>query len=260
MYVDIAALAGKTWNKDLAARIDHTLLSPTATPKDIEKLCEEAAFYGFRSVCVMPQYVKLAASLLAGTGVKIACVIGFPAGVMATGLKIREARAAVKDGATELDMVANNGKLFAGKDNPLAYKAYARDVEFLARAANVPIKVILQTGEIRKKVAKTGDEQKDLALGDEMVHAASLLSANALSRAGTGGFLKTCDGVYEGGATERDVAIMSAIAKTHQLGVKASGKVSDTEVAAKLAQAGADIYGTSSGIKLIFGEKVKGGY
>ena len=97
--------------KTIASMIDHTLLKPEATPAQIEKLCAEAAEYHFASVCVNPVYIPLAARLLKGTGVKVCCVVGFPLGAMDTASKAFEAKTAIENGASEVDMVINIGWL-----------------------------------------------------------------------------------------------------------------------------------------------------
>ena len=100
---------------DLAKYIDHTILKPEATSQNIEGLCSEAAEHKFAAVCINPCYVELAVRLLAGTGVKVATVIGFPLGANLSTVKAFEARQAVMQGADEIDMVINIGALKQGK-------------------------------------------------------------------------------------------------------------------------------------------------
>jgi deoxyribose-phosphate aldolase len=245
------------WDRELAARIDHTLLNPQAKPAEIEKLCEEAVLYGFRAVCVMPKYVPYAKQLLLGSQVKIACVIGFPAGTASTAVKVKEAREAVRAGATEIDVVANTGLVVEGKERPLAYAEYHDDLEKVTRAARLPVKVIIQTGLLRKAAEAAGPEGAQ-AEGDRLVQAASVLSATALVHAGCkNGFVKTCDGVYAGVATVEDVTIMATAVRDFA-GVKASAGVRTPEDAAKLVASGADVFGTSSGPKLVKREAANG--
>ena len=115
--------------KKLSGMIDHTLLSATATPFQIEKLCKEAVEYGFCSVCVNPSYVPLCAELLRDTDVKVCTVIGFPLGATSTAAKKFEAENAADDGAKEVDMVINIGRLKA-KD----YEYVKKDIESVTAA------------------------------------------------------------------------------------------------------------------------------
>lgn len=269
--IDVSTVRGTdAWDKALAQRIDHTLLSPDATAKDIEKLCTEAIAFGFRAVCVMPKYARLASQLVAGTGVKVACVVGFPSGATSKSEKVREAMNAVKDGASEIDMVANSGLAAQGFKDGVSLKAYADEVSaiskgMLAAAAGRPVqlKVILQTGIVRKAAEKTQGETGMSA--DDAIRTVSQLAAAALVNAGMTGFIKTCTGVYEkteGAATVEDVAIMHAVAQQYpgKIEVKASGGVRDNATAGALTTAGADIFGTSSGPTLVKGGVVKSGY
>ena len=100
---------------ELARLIDHTLLKPEATPADIQQLCEEALEYRFACVCINPVYVPMAAAELAGTDVEVGAAIGFPLGATTTTAKVCEAKQALDDGATELDMVIHIGALKAGE-------------------------------------------------------------------------------------------------------------------------------------------------
>ena len=127
--------------RKLASYIDHTLLKATATPDDIRDLCEEAAMYGFAAVCVNPVYVDLAAHLLAGSGVKVATVVGFPLGANLTWVKEEETRQAVRCKADEIDMVISLGAAKSGQ-----WDAVANDVHSVVEAAEGKIvKAILET-------------------------------------------------------------------------------------------------------------------
>ena len=127
--------------RNLASYIDHTLLKATATPDDIRDLCEEAAMYGFAAVCVNPVYVDLAAHLLAGSGVKVATVVGFPLGANLTWVKEEETRQAVRCKADEIDMVISLGAAKSGQ-----WDAVANDVHSVVEAAEGKIvKAILET-------------------------------------------------------------------------------------------------------------------
>ena len=121
---------GESVPKDIAKYIDHTLLRPDATFDQVTKLCQEAREFGFASVCVNPCYVRHCAGLLRGSSVKVCTVIGFPLGANCTETKALEARRAIREGATEVDMVINVGALKSGRDD-LVY----RDIRAVVEAA-----------------------------------------------------------------------------------------------------------------------------
>ena len=124
---------------------DHTALKPEVTIKDITKLCAEAREYGFYSVCVNSHYVPVAARLLAGSDVKVCAVVGFPLGASLTASKVSETQLCIDAGATEIDMVANNGLLKSGRG-----EAYLEDVAAVAKAChakNVILKVLIHKCE-----------------------------------------------------------------------------------------------------------------
>ena len=205
--------------------IDHTILKANATRAQVEKLCDEAAEHGFASVCVNSCWVPLCAERLAGTGVNVCTVIGFPLGAMSTAGKAAEAAAAVADGADELDMVINVGWLVAGEDD------LVRDdiAVVVAAAKGRCVKVIIET----------------CLLTDEQKVRACELSAEAGAT-----FVKTSTGFSTGGATVHDVALM---AKTvaGRCKVKASGGIHNAAEAQAMIDAGADRIGTSSGIAIV---------
>ena len=203
--------------------IDHTLLKPTATYDQIIKLCKEAKENNFYSVCVNPFYVKLAKSELAGTDVKVACVIGFPLGANLTEIKRQEAILAVKDGADELDMVINQGLFKMGK-----YTEVIEDINAVCEAG-VLVKVIVETSNM------TQDEVK---IATDIVN-----KSNAH-------FIKTSTGFVGEGARLEDVKIMSDNIATGKQ-VKASGGIRDKEKFMQMINAGATRIGTSSGIEIV---------
>ena len=203
--------------------IDHTLLKPTATRDDIKKLCEEAIEYDFYSVCVNPYYVEYAASLLKGSDVKVACVIGFPLGSNTTNIKKLEAQEAVKNGAGELDMVINQGLFKMGE-----YDAVLDDINAVCEAG-VPVKVIIETSQLN---------QDEIAKLCEIVN-----KSNAL-------YIKTSTGFVGEGARLDDVKLMATKMANGKL-VKASGGIRDGETFDKMVEAGASRIGTSSGTKLV---------
>ena len=213
---------------DLAKYIDNTVLKPDAAPEKIRALCAESAEYGFASVCVNPAYVKLAAECLKGSEVKVCTVIGFPLGMNTSRVKAFEAKTAIEEGAQEVDMVINVGRLKASDTEYVL-----NDIKAVVEAANgTPVKVIIET----------------FLLTDEEKKTACLLAKQAGAD-----FVKTCTGFSGGGATPEDIALMRA-AVGPEMGVKASGGVRDFASAKALIEAGATRIGTSSGKKIIAGE------
>src|SRR6476661_3608135 len=211
---------------DWAALIDHTLLKPEASESDIQKLCAEAAEFGFASVCVNPGWVKKAAGFLKGTGVPVCTVIGFPLGATLPDVKAYEARRSIFNGAREVDMVINIGALKSGDD--CAVEDDIRAVVEAAHENGVLCKVIIETA---------------LLTDDEKVRA-SLASKNAGAD-----FVKTSTGFAKGGATAHDVALMRRTVGS-SLGVKASGGVKGIDDARAMFEAGATRIGASVGVKI----------
>jgi deoxyribose-phosphate aldolase len=212
---------------ELARLIDHTLLKPEAAPEDVRRLCAEAREFGFASACVNPAYVPLAASLLAGSGVKVCAVAGFPLGASLTRTKVFEAESALRVGAAEIDMVIHVGALRAGDD-----AAVENEILQLARACHARgalLKVILET-------ALLTNEQKTCG-------AAAAMNAGA-------DFVKTSTGFGPGGATVEDVALLRSVVGS-RLGVKASGGIRSLADLERMVAAGASRIGTSSGAKII---------
>jgi len=210
-----------------AKYIDHTLLKPEATREDIITLCNEAKTHGFASVCVNPQYVKLCATMLRNTDVKVCTVVGFPLGANTTRVKVYETQVACEDGAPEIDMVINIGEL-KSKNYDLV-EADIAGVVAAADSANAIVKVILETCLLT-------DEEKVIA---------SVLSKNAGAH-----FVKTSTGFSKGGATLEDVAFMRK-AVGDSLGVKASGGVRDYATAKKMIEYGATRIGASASVKIV---------
>jgi deoxyribose-phosphate aldolase len=211
---------------DWASLIDHTLLKPEASESDIKKLCDEAAQYGFASVCVNPGWVKQAAAFLKGSGVPVCTVIGFPLGATLPDVKAYEARRAIFNGAEEVDMVINIGKLKSGDDCSVE-----DDIKAVVDAAHenrVLCKVIIETA----------------LLTDEEKVRACLAAKNAGAD-----FVKTSTGFAKGGATANDVALMRRTVG-RALGVKASGGVKGIEDARAMFEAGATRIGASVGVKI----------
>ena len=205
--------------------IDHTILKATASNSDVQKLCEEAIEHEFYSVCVNGCYVVDAKHLLQGTDVKIAAVVGFPLGAMTTAAKIFEAKEAVENGASEIDMVINVAKL---KDGEFEY--VENEIRQIKEAIgdNV-LKVIIETCYLT-------DEEK--------------VKACELSLVAKADFVKTSTGFGTGGATYEDVKLMKSVVGDNAK-VKASGGVRDKETAQKYVELGAERLGTSSGIDIV---------
>ena len=213
---------------NIAQLIDHTILRPDTTRTDIEQLCREACKYRFYSVCVNPAWVSLARQLVEGSNVKVCCVVGFPLGAQPPETKAMEARAAIRQGAREIDMVIDVGALKSG-DDELVLRGIRSVVE-ACRDGSAKCKVILETS---------------LLSNEEKARACELaVKAHA-------DFVKTSTGFSTGGATVEDVALMSRIVRDRGLGVKASGGVRTLADLRRMVQAGATRIGTSSGIKIL---------
>jgi deoxyribose-phosphate aldolase len=223
----IGLVLGETGSaRDWASLIDHTLLKPEASDRDIKHLCDEAARYRFASVCVNPIWVRTASCNLQGTGVPVCTVIGFPLGANLPDVKAYEARRAIFDGAREVDMVINVGALKSGDDCLVEHDI--RSVVEAAHEYDAICKVIIETA---------------LLTDDEKVRACV-----AAKNAGAD-FVKTSTGFSKGGATVADVALMRRTVGS-ELGVKASGGVKGLEDARKMVEAGATRIGASVGVKI----------
>ena len=211
--------------QQIAAMIDHTILKAAATASQVEKLCEEAKMYHFASVCINPCHVKLAARLLAGSGVKVCTVIGFPLGANTSTVKAFETKEAVENGAQEVDMVINIGALKSGD-----YALVEQDIRAVVEAANGQlVKVIIETCYLT-------DTEKTAA-------------CQAAAKAGAD-FVKTSTGFGTGGATVEDIRLMRTSIPA-SMKVKASGGIQNYEAAIAMAEAGADRIGASSGIAIV---------
>lgn len=204
--------------------IDHTILKPEATSKDIRQLCSEAAEHQFAAVCVNPCYVELAAHLLKGTKVKVATVVGFPLGANLSLVKAFEAKQAILQGADEIDMVINIGAAKAG-----LWDAVLTDIkQVVAAAAGCTVKVIVETALLSE------DEKKQVCQ--------IVLVSGAH-------YIKTSTGFSTGGATASDIQLFKAIVGD-KIGIKASGGIRTYEDAAAMIEAGATRLGTSGGVKI----------
>ena len=205
--------------------IDHTILKATASSTDVQKLCEEAIEHEFYSVCVNGCYVADAKHLLQGTDVKVAAVVGFPLGAMTTASKVFEAKEAIENGASEIDMVINVAKL---KDGEFDY--VENEIRLIKEAiGNSVLKVIIETCYLT-------DEEK--------------VKACELSLVAKADYVKTSTGFGTGGATYEDVKLMKSVVGDNAK-VKASGGVRDKGTAQKYVDLGAERLGTSSGIEIV---------
>lgn len=207
--------------------IDHTLLKPDASRDQIAQLCYEARKYHFASVCVNPTNVKLAAQLLDGSDVAVCTVVGFPLGATPATVKAFETQQAIRDGATEIDMVINVGALKSA-DYQVVYNDIAT-VASTAHAGNAMLKVIIETALL------TDDEK---------------VAASQLAKSAGADFVKTSTGFSGGGATVADVALMRRVVGSG-LGVKASGGVRNLADAQAMIAAGATRIGASAGVKIV---------
>jgi len=221
------ARAALTSPVSLAAVLDHTLLKPEATRDQILVLCREAAEHRFACTMVNPAWAPLAVSALAGTGIPLGVVIGFPLGASLTVTKRDEAREMAELGARELDMVLNIGMLKSG-----LYDQVERDIRSVVEvghAAGALVKVILET----------------CLLSEPEMRRAAEIALEAGSD-----FLKTSTGFSSGGATAADVALLRQIAGS-ACGVKASGGIRTLADARTMLEAGASRIGASASVRIV---------
>jgi len=213
--------------RQVSGYIDHTLLKPEATQDEIWQVCDEGARFGFASVCINPVWAREASCALRGSGVKVCTVIGFPLGASMADTKAYEARRAIYDGASELDMVINIGAL-KSRNYDLVLKDVAGVVD-AAREAGCLTKVIIET-------ALLSDEEK--------------IKASLIAKQAGADFVKTSTGFSKAGATTADVALMRRVVGS-QMGVKAAGGVRDYKQAQEMIRAGATRIGASVGVKIL---------
>ena len=210
---------------DLRHYIDHTLLRPDATQKDIARLCKEAIEHQFYAVCINPGHLAFAKAQLQNSAVKLATVVGFPLGASTTAIKVYETRDAINRGADEIDMVINIGALKEGD-----YSLVNQDIKEVREAAEGKVlKVIFENCYL-------SDEEKRIAC--------RLCLENEVD------YIKTSTGFGSSGATYDDVHLMKAEVGD-QLKIKASGGIRDRLTAEKYIELGADRIGTSSAATFI---------
>lgn len=212
---------------ELARVIDHTILKATATPADIDVLCDEALKYNFWAVCVNPVNVKQAARRLSGSGTVVCSVVSFPLGAATTDMKLMEARGAITDGAREIDMVSNIGAIKSGDTQ--AYFSDINEVAAFCGRSNTTLKVILECCYLT-------DEEK-------------VKGARLAEQAGAN-FVKTSTGFGTSGATVSDVSLLRKVL-ANRTGVKAAGGIGTLAKALEMINAGANRIGTSSGAKIL---------
>ncbi len=212
--------------EELAKLIDHTILSPAATPRDVERYCRETLEYGFWGVMVNPYYVSLAKAVI-GNRAKVMSVVGFPFGATKPFLKAREAEAALNDGADEIDMVMNIGAFKAG-----LYEVVEREVKAVAS-------VVHDYGGVLKVIIETG-----YLTPDEIAKASRLVVDAGAD------FVKTSTGYGPRGATVEDVEIIRR-AVGDRAGVKAAGGIRTADQAIAMIKAGANRIGSSHGVDII---------
>jgi len=226
---DSSAFSSNALNswQNLAAIIDHTILKPAATRAEVIALCHEAAEYRFACAMVNPIWVSLARSVLAGSGIPVGVVVGFPLGASLSGTKRDESVALVRNGAKELDMVISVGMLKSGM-NALVQQDIRGVVE-IGHEAGAIVKVILETCLLTMEEKIRGSELAIAAGAD---------------------FLKTSTGFSSGGATAADIAILRGVAGG-RIGVKASGGIRTLEDVRAMLDAGANRIGASAGISIV---------
>lgn len=210
---------------NLAEYIDHTLLKPSATIEDIEKLCQEAIQYKFKAVCVSPSFISQAKEYLIDTNIIVVAVIGFPLGISQTATKAFEAKEAISAGADEIDMVINIGAL-KEKRYQLVYDDIAAVV---SESKPHPVKVIIETCYLSE---------------NEKIIACAIASVAKAS------FVKTSTGFGDKGAVVEDIKLMKAVLPNN-VKIKASGGIKTYEEAISMIEAGADRIGLSSSVNII---------
>ncbi len=220
--------------REFAKTVDHTLLKPDATERNVRRLCQEAVHYHFAAVCIPPCYVRLAAKALRGTDVKVATVVSFPFGADMIVVKAAAVRDAIQGGASELDVVMNISKFLSGEFTYVAEELASLNGEVSAVAINngindAVLKVIIET-------AYLSDKMKQLAV--------QIVAASGAD------FVKTSTGFGPGGASTEDVSLLREEAP-EGLAIKASGGIRTLEDALDLLNAGASRIGASSSVAIM---------
>lgn len=226
--------------EEMAKMIDHSLLQPDLTDRELEDGCALAARYGVASVCIKPYFVKRAVELLKGTEVIVGAVIGFPHGNSATEVKRFETEIACRDGATEIDMVINVGKAIGGD-----FDYVEREIRAVCNEAHnhrAKVKVILENDYLTKGGAGLGSEDLKRKLCQICEHA----GADWVKTSTGYGFVKNPDGTYGyQGATEADLKLMRA-SVSPKVQVKAAGGVRDLDALIRVRELGCSRCGASA--------------
>ena len=217
--------------KDILKKVDHTVLSQTATEDDIIALCDDGIKYGCASVCIAPSFVKKAKEYV-GERLKICTVIGFPNGYNTTAVKVFEAAEAVKDGADEIDMVINLGMLKEKR-----YSDILEEINTVKKACD---------GRLLKVIVETC-----LLTEEEKIRMCEIVSDSDAD------YIKTSTGFSTGGATREDIALFSEHVKEGTL-IKAAGGISSLEDAEAMLSLGASRLGTSRIVKIVKNEQGEG--
>ena len=218
-----------TSEKELAGRIDHTLLSATATSEQIKQLCEEAKSYGFYAVSVNPRWVALAAEELHGSKVKVGGVVSLPLGADSTKIKAAAAKDAILAGADEIDMVADLAAIIEGDSRYLLNQLQAALKVCRSMRPAVVLKVIIESAALSR-------EQK--------------IFACRIAREADVDFIKTSTGMNPaGGASIEDIKLIKETAPNCK--IKAAGRIKTAKQALEMLEAGADRIGASSGVQII---------
>ena len=214
--------------KEILSKVDHTLLSQSATWEEIKTICDDGIKYGCASVCIPPSYVKKAKEYV-GDSLKICTVIGFPNGYNTTAVKCFEASEAVKEGAAEIDMVINIGML---KDKK--YDDILSEIKAVKESCD---------GKLLKVIIETC-----LLTDEEKIRMCEIVSESGAD------YIKTSTGFSTGGATREDIALFNANVKPH-LNIKAAGGIASLEDAEDMLSLGANRLGTSRIVKIVKNEE-----
>lgn len=214
--------------KEILSKVDHTLLSQSATWEEIKTICDDGIKYGCASVCIPPSYVKMAKEYV-GDSLKICTVIGFPNGYNTTAVKCFEAAEAVKEGADEIDMVINIGML---KDKK--YDGILSEIKAVKESCD---------GKLLKVIIETC-----LLTDEEKIRMCEIVSESGAD------YIKTSTGFSTGGATREDIALFNANVKPH-LNIKAAGGIASLEDAEDMLSLGANRLGTSRIVKIVKNEE-----
>jgi deoxyribose-phosphate aldolase len=226
--IDFGSIEVKSFSTtEIASMVDHTILRADATEKDVRQLCEEALENRFASVCVNPSFLPLCCRLLQGSKIKLCTVVGFPLGANEISVKKYEAEQAINNGADEIDMVLNIGRLKGG------------DIDYVYK----DIYEVVQTAKIQNRITKVIIETCYLSVEEKIK--ACVLAGKAGAE-----FVKTSTGFGPSGAKAEDVALMKYISGS-QMKVKASGGIKTREDAELMISCGAERLGTSAGVRLI---------